>query len=453
MDLYDELPQSELLYDPAFTLLLESCEQHQLSVVDFITLNARELSRISQRSITDVYKFQQLLLRELHLQYVNENQPHLLERGSEPKHFTTGDLAIDDILGGGIFTKNITEIFGESSTGKSQFLMQLSLSVQLPLKMGGLGGKCVYITTEGDLPTQRIEGILSSRSEFTESGVSQDNIFTVSCNDLESQEHILNVQLPVLLERNNSAIKLVIIDSISHHMRVELQGGSVKEAQNNRSYVDQTAERLLDLANKFSVAIVVANQVGDKPLQEVINPYQQSILDYEYQLGWLVGWKDSSIMYRQKQSELINNDDILSDDEDSILIESQFQKFLESREPAQPNQGTTESNKPSNTSVNSNQNAKSRSTLTIQKIRKRNIDQRIPNLGLSWANHVSTRILLKKTYKASPLIQRGEIKFYEGSDVAKFWKVKRILKVVFSTFCSSDEITFEIIKRGIEAIT
>ena len=126
---------------------------------------------------------------------------------------------------------------------------------------------------------------------------------------------------------------------------------------------------------------------------------------------------------------------------------------MESREPAQPNQGTTESNKPSNTSVNSNQNAKSRSTLTIQKIRKRNIDQRIPNLGLSWANHVSTRILLKKTYKASPLIQRGEIKFYEGSDVAKFWKVKRILKVVFSTFCSSDEITFEIIKRGIEAIT
>ena len=51
--------------------------------------------------------------------------------------------------------------------------------------------------------------MLSSRPDFEKLGISQSKIFTVSCNDLINQEHIINVQLPILLERSKGSIKPV----------------------------------------------------------------------------------------------------------------------------------------------------------------------------------------------------------------------------------------------------
>ena len=41
---------------------------------------------------------------------------------------------------GGIISRGITEIAGESASGKTQLCMQLCLTVQLPLQLGGLNG-------------------------------------------------------------------------------------------------------------------------------------------------------------------------------------------------------------------------------------------------------------------------------------------------------------------------
>ena len=122
----------------------------------------------------------------------------------------------------------------------------------------------------------------------------------MTCTDLTTQEHILNVQLPILLDRNKDSIKLIIIDSISHHLRVELENTSIRNSQINRFYIERLAERLLYLTNKYNLSVVVTNQVGNKPLLENSEPVRQLITDYDYQLGWLVGWKDSSILYRSK---------------------------------------------------------------------------------------------------------------------------------------------------------
>ena len=53
---------------------------------------------------------------------------------------TTGCDILDEFLGGGILSQGITEVAGESAAGKTQFCMQLCLTVQLPVKSGGLGG-------------------------------------------------------------------------------------------------------------------------------------------------------------------------------------------------------------------------------------------------------------------------------------------------------------------------
>ena len=139
-------------------------------------------------------------------------------------------------------------------------------------------------------------------------------------------------------------------------------------------------------------------------------------------------------------------EDILSDDEDSILIEEEFLKLTNSRNiSVLSNTKTTEQQKTPSSK------AQSFSRLSKEP-KKRMIDYRVPSLGLTWANHLSTRILLKKTYKASPLVKRGEMHIYTGSDPSAFWQVKRILKVVFSTYARPREAAFAITKRGIESI-
>jgi len=40
-------------------------------------------------------------------------------------------------LGGGLFKSGITEISGESGCGKTQFCLQIALTVQLPLPLKG----------------------------------------------------------------------------------------------------------------------------------------------------------------------------------------------------------------------------------------------------------------------------------------------------------------------------
>lgn len=50
------------------------------------------------------------------------------------------------------------------------------------------------------------------------------------------------------------------------------------------------------------------------------------------------------------------------------------------------------------------------------------------------------------------MIRRGELKKYKGSDTSDFWQVKRLLKVVYSSFCTPEEINFKITKCGVESV-
>ena len=53
---------------------------------------------------------------------------------------------MSSIFVGGLLNRSITEIAGESASGKTQLCMQLCLAVQLPEAMHGLnsGNTCVY---------------------------------------------------------------------------------------------------------------------------------------------------------------------------------------------------------------------------------------------------------------------------------------------------------------------
>jgi meiotic recombination protein DMC1 len=55
------------------------------------------------------------------------------------------------LLGGGIESMAITEVFGEFRTGKTQLSHTLCVSAQMPGENGYMGGKVIFLDTEHTL--------------------------------------------------------------------------------------------------------------------------------------------------------------------------------------------------------------------------------------------------------------------------------------------------------------
>ncbi|SPQ27568.1 9a5af240-87a0-446f-9d5e-da31b4d12c8f [Thermothielavioides terrestris] len=180
---------------------------------------------------------------------------------------STLDPELDRALGGGIPAGYVTEITGESGAGKTQFLLTLLLSVQLP-PPHGLGRPALYISTEAPLSTRRLAQMLSANPLFQRlpaaARPSLDNIISTATPDLESQDHILTFQVPVEVERRG--IGLVVIDSVAANYRAEFE----RSAQHGSNMGARTAElvklgmHLRGLAQRHNLAVVVSNQVADR---------------------------------------------------------------------------------------------------------------------------------------------------------------------------------------------
>ena len=81
----------------------------------------------------------------------------VFEQRKEIRKLKTLVPELDDLLGGGLETQAITELYGEFGSGKSQIVHQMAVNVQLPEEDGGLGGSAIYIDTENTFRPERIE--------------------------------------------------------------------------------------------------------------------------------------------------------------------------------------------------------------------------------------------------------------------------------------------------------
>ena len=148
--------------------------------------------------------------------------------------------------------------------GKTQFLLTLLLSAQLPSPKG-LSRPTLYISTEHPLPTSRLTQLLKNHPVLSShpSPPSLDRILTLNTPDLESQDHILTYQLPVALARHN--VGLVILDSITANYRAERSSANTPSALATRSaQLVRLGALLRYLSREHNCAFVVANQVADR---------------------------------------------------------------------------------------------------------------------------------------------------------------------------------------------
>lgn len=270
-DLHEVLPHFP---HGKYAHLLQALDRHELTTVDLMTMEVADIGKATQLPLLEIQRLRSAVTDALHHDLGVAGGPSDTEG---PVHFTakpsfvsTLDDKLDQALGGGIPTGYITEVAGESGVGKTQFLLLLLLAVQLP-PPHGLGRPALYLSTESSMPTNRLLQILREHPRFANlprgACPSLDAIASMDIPDLESQEHILRFQVPVAVERHN--IGLLVIDSVAANYRAEFDR-SAAGARHGSTMAARSKELvrlgtlLRDLAQRFNLAVVVANQVADR---------------------------------------------------------------------------------------------------------------------------------------------------------------------------------------------
>ncbi|XP_015171660.1 PREDICTED: DNA repair protein RAD51 homolog A [Polistes dominula] len=169
-------------------------------------------------------------------------------------YVSTGSTELDRLLGGGIETGSITEIFGEFRTGKSQLCHTLAVNCQLPIDMGGAEGKCLYIDTEG---TFRPERLIAVAERYKIAGDSVlDN---VACARAYNTDHQTQLVIQASAMMTESRYAMLIVDSATALYRTDYSGRGELSARQN--HLARFLRMLLRIADEHGVAVVITNQV------------------------------------------------------------------------------------------------------------------------------------------------------------------------------------------------
>ena len=183
----------------------------------------------------------------------------VLERRRDVGHISVGSEGFNDLIGGGIETQSITEVFGEFGSGKSQISHELAVTVQLPPEKGWLDGECVFIDTENTFRPERIEQIANG-FELDIDEVLQKIHVARAFNS--SHQILMAEKINELIQQGNN-IKLVIVDSLMAHFRAEYVGRESLAVRQQK--LNQHLHSLQQIANTYNVAVFITNQVQAKP--------------------------------------------------------------------------------------------------------------------------------------------------------------------------------------------
>jgi DNA repair protein RadA len=187
-----------------------------------------------------------------------ETAEDVYERRKSIIRIKTSSTALDDLLGGGVETMAITEMYGRFSSGKSQLGFQLAVNVQRPVDQGGLAGGVLFVDTEATFRPERIVQIAEAQGMDPQAVLRNIHVARAENSD---HQIILVERAEEVVEKNN--IKLVIVDSLTSHFRSDYLGrGALSERQQK---LNKHVHDLQRMAEKYNLAVYVTNQVMDNP--------------------------------------------------------------------------------------------------------------------------------------------------------------------------------------------
>jgi DNA repair protein RadB len=162
-----------------------------------------------------------------------------------PDRVSTGCQALDDLLGGGLERRTITQIYGEPASGKSTFCLMATVATLRS------GDSVIYIDTEG-FSVERFVQIAGEDAEGF-----ADRIYLFEPIDFAQQGTMIADAEAILRNPARDApVGLVVLDSATGLYRTELGLG-----QETVRTLSHQVIKLLGFAKKYDIPILITNQI------------------------------------------------------------------------------------------------------------------------------------------------------------------------------------------------
>jgi DNA repair protein RadA len=241
-------------------------EAGYLSVESIATAAPAELSEVSEISESTAKKIIKAA-REIADVGGFKTGRDIFEARNDVKKLSFRGPELDALLGGGMETQAITEMYGEFGSGKSQIVHQMAVNVQLPVELGGLGGSAIYIDTENTFRPERIEQMVNGL-EIDDAPDVQDVLDNIHIARAHTSDHQMLLidnsrELAHELKGSDKPVKLFIIDSLTAHFRAEYAGRGTLAARQQK--LNRHMPELFKLIDQHNAVGLVTNQVMSNP--------------------------------------------------------------------------------------------------------------------------------------------------------------------------------------------
>lgn len=173
---------------------------------------------------------------------------------------TIGSKALDEVLGGGIASGQITELSGEHRSGKTQVCFMLCVTVQLPIQRGGANRKALFVDTTGAFRPERLKSMAEHQSFPGGSSAALAGITYVRAHNSEHQEQLLPTISAIF---SNGGYGLLVVDSATGLFRTDYPGRANLAAR--QQALGRYLRGLKTLADEHGCAVVITNEVVDSP--------------------------------------------------------------------------------------------------------------------------------------------------------------------------------------------
>lgn len=181
-----------------------------------------------------------------HIEYAHE----IVGNKQNRIKISTGSFELDKLLGGGIFSGRVTDVYGENGSGKTQLCFQLCVNYQL----NSNGNRdIVYVDTVGTFRPERIAEIYGNKKEEI-----FERIYSVRAKTWTEQINVLNK----INSQTSKDVGLLIIDTIADNLVLEFQ--SDKNFRDRQVALSKHLHELAVTAINKDIAIVITNTVRNR---------------------------------------------------------------------------------------------------------------------------------------------------------------------------------------------
>ncbi|OAX42641.1 Rad51-domain-containing protein [Rhizopogon vinicolor AM-OR11-026] len=180
-------PVVEEIHETPFFDSVDELQQHGINVQDILKLKSAAINTVSGVVMTTRRHLLKIKgMSEAKVEKIKEAAQKITgssfatgievqDRRKRVLVISTGSKSVDTILGGGLMSQSISEVYGEFRTGKTQLAHTMSVVTQLPPEMGGASGKVSKSSSAVELTKSNRShiSILKEHSDQTVSGLSR----------------------------------------------------------------------------------------------------------------------------------------------------------------------------------------------------------------------------------------------------------------------------------------